>query len=315
MEEWVIGVDLGRTKIALGLIDAQNRIIAHHRMPTRANEGAESVVARIAQSVEDLRGVMPAHAAIRALGICTPGPVDYDNGVIGEVHEMQGLHHAPLRAMLAQRLALPVSLDHDAKAAALGEFHYGAGKGERAMVYIVVGTGVGAAIISDGRIYRGVRNSAGEIGHVSLNRDGALCPCGSRGCVETYLSGPWLARRYEHRRQRAGTPEAEASGELVTARAQHGEPIAVQVLHEAGEALGAAIASLAMILDIELYVIGGSVVKAGDLLLNPARQSLYQYAFKSVAERLRIAPSAMGDDAPILGCGWMARQTSQMISW
>jgi glucokinase len=309
MEEWAVGVDLGRTKIALGLIDPHKRIVGYRRLPTNADAGAQSVVDRIAQSVDELRHDLPANARICGLGICTPGPVDHETGVVGEVHEMRGLHHAPLRAMLADRLGLPASLDHDAKAAALGEYHYGAGRGEPAMVYVVVGTGVGAAIVVDGQVYRGVRNTAGEIGHITLNRDGALCPCGSRGCVETYTSGPWLARRYQHRCERAGiveTATAPATGESVTARARQGDPIALQVLHEAGQALGVAVASVAMILDVELFVVGGSVAKAGDLLLAPARRTLLEYSYRSVGTRVRILASEMGEDAPILGCGWMA---------
>lgn len=312
MGEWVVGVDLGRTKIALGLIDPQDRIVAYRRLPTNADAGAASVVERIAQSMAELRPEMPIGETIRAIGICTPGPVDHTTGIIGEVHEMKGLHHAPLRDMLAEYLGIPASLDHDAKAAALGEFHYGAGRGERAMVYVVVGTGVGGAIVVDGQLYRGVANAAGEMGHITLNRDGELCPCGSRGCAETYLSGPWLARRYEHRSQRANPNESfqpHVTGERVMILAQQGDEVALEIFREAGEALGIMVASAAMILDIELYVIGGSVAKAGDLLIKPALRSVPGYAYRSLSSRVRIVASTMGEDAPILGCGWMARET------
>ncbi len=308
MEDWVVGVDLGRTKIALGLIDPQDRIIAHRRLPTNADAGAHSVVERIAQSVAELGRELPAGEQIRALGICSPGPVDHQTGTVLEVHEMRGLHNAPLRQMLADRLGMPVSLDHDAKAAALGEFHYGAGRDERAMVYVVVGTGVGAAIVVDGHVFRGLRNLAGEVGHITLDRNGEPCPCGSRGCVETYLSGPWLARRYQRRCADPGSADLPMSGEAVTMLARKGDALAIQVLQEAGQALGVAVASMAMILNIDHYVVGGSVVKAGELLLAPARLAAPQYCFPSIGPRISIVASEMGDDAPILGCGWMARQ-------
>jgi glucokinase len=181
-----------------------------------------------------------------------------------------GLHHTPLAALLSARLGVPVRIDHDAKATGLGEYHYGAGRGERSMVYMIVGTGVGIAIIADGDIYRGLHNSAGEFGHTTMDRFGAVCSCGSRGCVETYMSGPWLARRYAAA-QRGEAPTLETvttlGGQEIAALAQQGDPLALRVITEAGEALGAAIATLAMTLDIDCYVIGGSVAHCGELLL------------------------------------------------
>ncbi len=309
MNDWVVGVDLGRTKIALGLIDPQDRIVAHRRMPTNAHEGAGSVVERIGGCVAGLKGELPAGGRISALGICTPGPVDHASGTVLEPHDLQGLHHTPLRQLLADRLRIPVSLDHDAKSAALGEFYYGAGRGAPALVYIVAGTGVGAAIVVDGRVFRGVRDLAGEVGHITLDRNGVPCPCGSRGCVETYLGGPWLERRYRLALASAGRePAGQAiSGELITQLARQNDTLARQVLREAGEALGLAVATLAMILNIDLYVVGGSVAKAGEMLLEPARRTMRHYCFQSVNSGVRIVASTMGDDAPILGCGWQAR--------
>jgi len=161
VSDWVVGVDLGATKIALGLIDPTDRIVAYRRMPTNADEGPQAVVERIARSVVELQREMPHGREIAALGICSPGPIDHQAGMVMDPPNIPGLHNTPLRQMLAGRLNLPVSLEHDAKAAALGEFYYGAGRGERSMVYIVVGTGVGAAIIIDGQLYRGMHNSAG----------------------------------------------------------------------------------------------------------------------------------------------------------
>jgi glucokinase len=313
MAAWVVGVDLGRTKIALGLVSPDNQIVAQQRIPANTDRGSASVVDRIAQCVEELQREVPPGEHMTALGICTPGPVDYDRGMILDVHEMPGLHYSPLGRLLSERLNIPVSLDHDAKSAAVGEYYFGGGKGEHSMVYIVVGTGVGAAIITDGKVFRGTNNMAGELGHITLNRDGELCPCGSRGCVETYTSGPWLARRYQHRKARIGGDELPrpVTGELVTELALHGDPVALQIMREAGEALGTAIASTAMLLDIERYIIGSSVAKAGDLLLEPARQTLINSAYRSIATRIRIDVSTMVDDGPILGCAWQARSLLQ----
>jgi glucokinase len=216
---------------------------------------------------------------------------------------------------LTDRLSLPVSLEHDAKAAALGEFYYGAGMNDQSMVYIVVGTGVGAAIIVDGEIYRGLHNFAGEVGHITLDRNGELCSCGSRGCVETYMSGPWLARRYQHVIEQEGrTTSADdwqtITGERISQLADQGDPLAVKTLVDAGEALGVTVASLAMILNLDLYVIGGSVAKCGDMFLGPARKLVPRYSFKSVSSGVRIVANELDTDGPILGCGWLARQKS-----
>jgi len=312
MSDWVVGIDLGATKIALGLIDPYDRIVAYRRMPTDARDGPQAVVERIAQSIAELEGELPEGEQIAALGICSPGPVDHQTGTLIDPPNLSGLHHAPLRQMLAERLSLPVSLEHDAKAAALGEFYYGAGRGEQSMVYIVVGTGVGAAIIMNGQLYRGTHNIAGEVGHITLDRYGELCSCGSRGCVETYAAGPWLARRYQRALEREGQrhpPENQPiTGELVALLAERGDALAKQVMTEAGEALGIAVASMAMILDIDLYVVGGGVAKSGDLLLEPARKIVPRYSYQSVSSRVRIVAAELGDDGPILGCGWLARR-------
>jgi glucokinase len=212
--------------------------------------------------------------------------------------------------MLCKRLGLPVCVEHDAKAAALGEFHYGAGRGEQDMVYIVIGTGVGAAIILDGHLYRGRHNSAGEVGHVPLDRDGDPCSCGSRGCVETFMAGPWLARRYQRALKAAGRapPKDQVTGELVTDRARQGDPLAKAVIVQAGQALGAAVASMSMVLDVALFVVGSSVARAGELLLEPAREAIPHHCYQSVSCRVRIETAQLWDDGPILGCSWLARQ-------
>jgi glucokinase len=313
MGHWVAGIDLGATKIALGLIDPDNRIVACDRIPTNASDGPQSAVERIAQSITELEKELPAGQQIAAVGICSPGPLDHQAGVILDPPNLTGWRDVPFRRMLADHLKLPVSLEHDAKAAALGEFHYGAGRGEQSMVYIVVGTGVGAAFIIDGQLYRGMHNLAGEIGGVTIDRDGEAYRSGVRGCVQSYNSGPDLARHYQRlQAQTQGNATAASqpiTGERVAQLAEKGDELATRVMTQAGEALGIAVASLAMILDIELYVIGGSVAKSGDLLLAPARQIVPDYAFQSIASQVRIVTAALGDDGPILGCGWLARQT------
>jgi len=309
-QEWVVGIDLGGSKIALGLIGPDNQVVARRRMPTDAHKGLGSVVERIAHEMTDLQSAAPGGARISAVGICSPGPVDHVSGMLLDPPNLPALHNTPLRQALGDRLGLPVTLEHDAKAAAVGEFHYGAGQGERALVYIVLGTGVGGAIVVDGQLYRGMHNSAGEIGHVTLDRAGDLCSCGCRGCVETYVSGPALARRYQRLLEEHGGSlvSGPMTGERVANLAREGDELAQQVMVEGGEALGVAIASVAMVLDIDLFVIGSSVARAADLLLEPARRTLPTCSYASVSARTRIQVTQLWDDGPILGCGWLARQ-------
>jgi glucokinase len=306
-----VGVDLGATKIEMGLVSPEDQIVARQRMSTDQHQGPEAVADRIAEGVRELEKALPNGETMAALGICSPGPVDHETGMLIDPPNLQGLHNAPLRDMIGERLGIPVVLEHDAKAAGLGDFHFGAGVDVRSMVFIVVGTGVGAAIIVNGQLLRGDHNSAGEIGHTTLDREGALCPCGSRGCVETYTSGPWLARRYARALVKSGMEEPEnVTGEAVAELASGGDPIARQIMVQAGEALGTAIATMAMLLDVDLYVVGGSVAKSGDLLLEPARRIVPRYTHQSVGSRVRIVATELDTDGPILGCAWLARQMS-----
>lgn len=298
---WVIGIDLGGSKIALGLVSPDNRIQSRRRIDTHAAAGVDSVAERIAAQVDSLRRDLPRGAALAGVGIGAPGPVDHVSGRLLTLVNLPGISNTPFRGILQARLRLPVALDHDAKAAALGEFHFGAGRGRDSMIYIVMGTGVGAAIIYAGKLIYGEGNSAGECGHMTVDPKGHVCHCGSRGCLETYTSGPALARHY-----------AAASGDLlsgadVTRRAQAGDALALRILREAGAALGVAVATLAMTINVELFVIGGSVARAGELLLAPARQSLKNYAFAAVAQRVKVRATALGEDAALLGAASLAR--------
>ena len=183
MNPWVIGVDLGGTKIRLGLVSPDDKILATRQIPTNPHEGIDAVTARIGTAVDELQESVPSGCRVAGLGICSPGPVDHEAGMLIDPPNLQGLHHTPLRQKLAERLGIPIVLEHDAKAAGLGDYYFGAGRGSRSMIYVVVGTGVGAALIVDGAVYRGPHNSAGEIGHTTIDRNGELCGCGSHGCV------------------------------------------------------------------------------------------------------------------------------------
>lgn len=306
---WVIGVDLGGTKIAAGLVTPNNQIVKKVYIPTGVSEGPAAAVERIAGCVEQLRDALPPGEQIAAIGVCCPGPLDHVTGMLLDPPNLTGWVNVPLQRMLEERLGLSAPIEHDAKAAALGEFYFGAGREVNDMVFVVVGTGVGAAIIINGELYRGPNNSAGEVGHITVDMHGPPCSCGSNGCAEGYMAGPDLGLRF--REIAADLPldlPEVIDGRYVAQLAAQGQPQALQVFAQAGQALGIVIATMAHLFDIDFYIIGGSVAQSGDLLLGPTRAAVRYRAFESIGSRVKVVASPLGDDAAILGCAWIARE-------
>jgi glucokinase len=299
--EWVIGVDLGATKTACGLVSPDNQLVAHTQVETKPLDGPTPATQRIAGSIRELIEQAPSGQVAR-VGVCCPGPVDHSTGVIVDPPNLTGWRNVPFAEMLGRELGLPVKLEHDAKGTALAEFHLGAGRGSRDMVLIVVGTGIGAAMILDGKLYRGRSNAAGEVGHITVDLDGPICSCGSNGCVEAYAGGPAIARSYAFATRREVT-----SAQEVARAAEAGDPLALRVFQAAGRALGAAIATIAMMLDVETFVLFGSVVKAGRLLLDPASEAVPKYSHHSISSRVKIRTAELGDQAGMMGAAWIAK--------
>lgn len=301
--DWVIGVDLGASKVACALVSPDDKIVARKRIETRVAEGATIVADRICESVRELIAQTPTGVRVERVGVCSPGPLDHVSGTIYDPPNLTGWRNVPFAAMLSERLSLQVQLEHDAKASALAEFHLGAGRGSQNMALIIIGTGIGAAIILDGQLYRGSTNSAGEIGHITVDLNGPICTCGSNGCVECYAGGPAIMRAYSY-----ATRKTVDSAATVARAASEGDPIALRVFQEAGRALGAGIATLAMLMDVDTFVLFGSVVKAGELLLEPARIAVPKYSHHSVSQRVRVTPGELADDAGVLGAALVAKR-------
>lgn len=300
--EWFLGIDLGASTYKCGLISPDWKIVARCEAPTLALEGPVQAADRIAASTRELLTQLPADAHVTRAGICSPGPIAHQTGMIVNPPNLTGWRDVPFAAMLAERLDLPATIDHDAKSAALAEFHLGAGRGAHSMCLIIVGTGIGGAMIVDGNLYRGEQSAAGEIGHFTVDMDGPICTCGSQGCVEAYACGPAIMNAYMY-----ATRKKVASGEEIVRVAHEGDQIARRVFERAGRALGAGIATVAMTMDISTYVLFGSVVKAGELLLAPMRAAVPLHSYDSIASRVRILTAELGNDAGILGAAWGAR--------
>jgi glucokinase len=288
----VIGVDLGGTKVLAGAVDRDGDVAAYARRTVRGL-GRDGVLETIADAVREA-GAGRSAAGV-AIGI--PGFLDPADGSV------RRCVHLPIEGLrigddLAELLELPVVVDNDANCAALAEARLGAGRGHRVVVLLTVGTGIGGAVVVDGELFRGATGAAGELGHMTVELDGPVCTCGSRGCLETVASGPALvAAAIRH----GWSGEESLSGALVTELALAGDAIALAAAAQVGRALGAGIASLVNAFDPDVVVIGGGVLGLGELLLEPARGEARARAL--AGDRVHVVGAALGENAGMVGAG------------
>ncbi len=295
----VAALDIGGTKIAGALVDGHGTIAARAQRATPAREDGETVMRAVEEVVGELTA-SPLWDRATALGIGSAGPVDASAGTVSPVN-VPGWRDYPLvRRVQEAAGGLPVELIGDGVAITAAEHWQGAARGHDNALCMVVSTGVGGGLVLNGRLHPGPTGNAGHIGHISVDLDGDLCPCGSRGCVERIASGPNIARRALENGWRPG-PDADTSAAAVAAAARDGDPVAVASFERAAQALAAGIAATATLVEIDIAVIGGGVGKAGDVLFTPLRKALHDYATLSFAQRLTITPAQMGTDAGLVG--------------
>jgi glucokinase len=291
-----LALDIGGTKIAVGLVDPAGELVHRAIEPTPKDQQAEHVWGVADRMIADAASV--AHGAIRAVGIGSAGPVDIDAGTVSPVNigSWQGF---PLRDRVAAAMPdVPVQLAGDGVCMALGEHWRGAGRGARFVLGMVVSTGVGGGLVLDGRPYLGRTGNAGHVGHAVVELDGQPCPCGGHGCVETVASGPWMTR-WALANGWAGPPGADAVA--LSEAAQAGDPLALRAFRRSATALAAMIASVGAVCDLDLAVIGGGVAKSGPILFDPLRAALAGYTGLSFIRGLRVVPAALGGDAGLIG--------------
>lgn len=307
----VLAIDIGGTKLAAGIVDTEGRILARGEVPTLAAEGLEPVLGRIVGLGRDLLSRPEvADVSVHRVGVGCAGPVDLKAGIVFNPPNLPGWLRVPLIDHLQEALALPAVLENDANAAALGEFRYGAGKGARSIVYLTVSTGIGGGIILEGKIWHGLKDAAGEIGHMTVCPDGPLCGCGNRGCLEAMSSGTSIARRAREavvagRKTALSAIPALTSADVVQL-AQQGDPVAREVWESAVTYLGIGVAAVITILAPERVVIGGGVTKAGDFLFQPLRAYVRERVKLVPVESVAILPAALGPDVGILGAAAVA---------
>ncbi|MBI4493455.1 MAG: ROK family protein [Chloroflexi bacterium] len=274
----VLAIDVGGTKLAAGVVLDDGTVLARDQTATPATSDAEAlfqVLASLSQHVVETAGLR-----VQALGVGCGGPMRYPEGEVAPLN-IPAWRGFPLRARLAQAFALPCVVDNDAKAMALGEHWLGAGRGSRNMIGMVVSTGVGGGVIVDGRLLHGESGNAGHIGHLIAWPDGPLCGCGARGYVEAIASGTGIRRRLSE--ALAGPVATRVPPTATVAEvadfARSGDPLARRLFQEAGAAVGRGIASAAVLLDVELVAIGGSIaLKAWDLLGPPLEAEVHRCA-------------------------------------
>lgn len=294
-----LAVDVGGTKIAVGLVDDEGRLVHTDTAPTPEDGSADDVWA----VVEGLVGAAAAHGPVRCVGVASAGPVDLASGTVSPIN-IGGWDRFPLRDRIAALVPdVPVRLGGDGLCMAMGEWRFGAGRRAQFMLGMVVSTGVGGGLVLDGQPYDGRSGNAGHVGHVVVDLDGLPCTCGGRGCVETVAAGPRMAKWAKDNGWQAG-PDANAKELAVAAAA--GDEVALRAFRRGAHALAAMIASVAATCDLDLVVIGGGVAKAGPLLFDPLQDALTVHAGLDFLAGLRVVPAQLGGDAGLVGAAALA---------
>ncbi|KOG86632.1 ROK family glucokinase [Streptomyces varsoviensis] len=308
-----IGVDIGGTKIAAGVVDEEGSILATCKVPTP--QTPEGVIDAIAEAVR----TVSAGYDIEAVGIGAAGYVDDKRATVLFAPNINWRHEA-LKDKVEQRISLPVVVENDANAAAWGEYKFGAGKGHEDVICITIGTGLGGGVIIGNKLRRGRFGVAGEFGHIRVVPDGLLCGCGSQGCWEQYASGRALVR-YAHQRAYATPENAEIllslgdgtidgiQGRHISAAARRGDPVAIDSFRELARWAGAGLADLASLFDPSAFIVGGGVSDEGDLVLDPIRKSFRRWLVGGQwRPHAQVLAARLGGEAGLVGAADLARQ-------
>ena len=304
-----IGVDLGGTKMLVGVVDTDRKISYEGGEPS-VGLSEDEVVEDLARELQEAKDARPD---VLAAGLGIPATIDHDRGLA--IHAVNlTITDVPIRDLMQEKVGLPVFVDNDANVAALAEHLYGAGRGADNVVMLTIGTGIGGGLIVGGEVYRGSTGAGAELGHIVIVEDGLPCQgnCPNHGCVETYASGTAIAREGTAAAEREpnsalgkALAEGPILGRTVTELALAGDPLATEVVAQAGRHLGVALVSLANIFDPDVFVIGGGVSAVGDLLLDPAREELVSRALPPM-NKTPVKLAELGGDAGMIGAAAMA---------
>lgn len=304
-KKYVIGIDLGGTKISGAISDLQGNILSQHTTPTLAQEGEEAVLNRIIEVIEKVMSDSDKSSdEIKAIGIGSPGPLDAKKGIIITTPNLPFKNFA-LVEPIQNKFGIHTYLDNDANVAAIGEYLFGAGKGTKNMVFVTVSTGIGGGAIINGYIYRGNTSNALEVGHTTLVEDGPRCNCGNYGCAEALASGTAIGKRANEAIEN-GANTSLSNYDKVTSyevfvEAKKGDKVAVDIIDKCLNYLGICIANIVNTFDPEMVIIGGGVSKAGDIVFDKVKEVVNKRALQAMAEQCKIVPAGLGTDAGVIG--------------
>jgi glucokinase len=313
----VCAVDLGGTYLRTAIIDANGRIRFRLKQRTPVTDDPREIVDAIVAAARKCDEHSQAEGqSVGTISIVVPGTVNIAAGRVTRIPNVPSLDSFELTAALADSLERPVLLENDANAAAVGEMWLGAARGYRTIVCLTLGTGVGSGIILDGKLWHGANDSAGEIGHTSIEPfNGPPCSCGSRGCLEVYASATAIVRMASEALTNHPSSVLNAKDDLtardVFAAGKNGDALAIEVFQRMGDYLGVGLANVINILNPEMIVIGGGVANGWQLFEHHMHQRIHEYAFRLPAAEARIVPAECGDDAGLLGA---ARLMSQVLN-
>lgn len=308
-KKYIIGIDLGGTKTAVGVINLDGKILKKKKELTQKFAGKEGIIKQVLRLTEEVScGYI---SDVFGMGIGAPSPQDKKRGILLPTPNLPNLE-VPLIEPLVKRFKIPAYLENDANAAALGELLFGAGKRCKDIVYLTISTGIGGGIIIDGKLYTGANNNAGEIGHMVIDIDGPLCGCGNYGCLEALASGTAIARQareyiIKHSPQTKILDYLknldEITSEIVFRAAKEKDEAARIILDKALNYLGIGIANVCNIFNPEKVILGGGVTQIGAPLFEKVRRVVHLRCFKEISKLVEIVPAKLGEDVGIVGAG------------
>ena len=323
MADYLVGIDLGGTNVDVGVVDRSGKVIARHAAPLNRPKTRQEVLDAVYLATEDtLRRAGMKTDAVRAIGIATPGTLDIANGVVVSAANLPEWKDVPLRDLIKKRFDVPTVLENDANAAAWGEFWVGAGRDVKSLVMLTLGTGIGGGVVLDGKLWHGWKDSAAELGHVTIDYKGRQCVCGNIGCLEAYASADSTVRRFiesvrsgkETNLKRAFEEKPESiTSRLIYEEALKGDVLCRDTLRETGFFLGVGIVTILHFLNPEMVVLTGGLIGAGPMIMDPLKKVVEERAFSRSREDVQIVFARLGTDAGVIGaagCASIALETS-----
>ena len=298
---FVVGLDVGHRHLTVAVADLNQDIKARERFDLPAGHNVDDVLGTADSTLDSLvRGLKVPRTKLLTAGLTLPAPVDLDGRVVSAGAILPAWADIDVSAAASARLGLPVAVENDANAGAVGEFVQGAGRGVANMAYIKVAHGVGAGLVLNGELFRGATGSAGELGHMTLDEQGEVCRCGNRGCLETFISSEAVLRLLGHTRGHELTISDVVDSALA------GDVGCARVIGDTGRTLGTTVANLCNIINPELVVVGGELARAGDLLLDPLREIVSRYGVQGCTRDLTVTAAELGPQAHLAGALIMA---------